>query len=46
VRSPDRLGFSQPFKPESATFLRVSQQEGFGLTSHLSIEFVVIPVLN
>ncbi len=46
VRSPDRLGFSQPFKTESATFLRVNQQEGFGLTSHLSIEFVVIPVLN
>ena len=46
VRAPDRLGFSQPFKLESATFLRVSQQEGIGLSSHLSIEFDVIPVLN
>jgi hypothetical protein len=46
VRAPDRLGFSQPFNPESSTFVRVNQQEGFGLSSHLSIEFVAIPVLN
>jgi hypothetical protein len=46
VRSTDRLGFSQPFAPESATFLRVNQPDGFGLSSHLSIEFVAIPVLN
>jgi len=45
VRVPmERLGFSQPFAPESATFLRVTQPDGFGLSSHLSIEFVAIPV--
>lgn len=47
VRAPAaRLGFTQPFAFESATFLRVNQQEGFGLSSHLSIEFVAIPVLS
>jgi hypothetical protein len=45
VRAPmERLGFSQPFAPESATFLRVTQPDGFGLSSHLSIEFVAVPV--
>lgn len=46
VRAPPKLGFSDPFAFESATFLRISQQEGIGLSSYLSIEFVTIPVLN
>jgi hypothetical protein len=47
VRAPrDRLGFSQPFAPDSANLLRVERQSGIGLNEDLTIEFVAIPVLN
>jgi hypothetical protein len=46
VRATPKFKFSDPFAFESSTFIRISQQEGIGLSSHLSIEFVVIPVLN
>lgn len=41
-----RLGFSQPFAPESATSFRVDHGGGIGLGSELTVEFVAIPVLN
>ena len=47
VRAPrERLGFSQPFAPDSANLLRVERQSGIGLNEDLTIEFVAIPVLN
>ena len=47
VRTPDdKLGFSQPFATESAHYLRVEQDTGVGLSSRLTIEFAIIPVLN
>lgn len=47
VRAPkDRLGFSQPFAPDSANLLRVERESGIGLNEDLTIEFVAIPVLN
>jgi hypothetical protein len=47
VRAPrDRLGFSQPFAPDSANLLRVERESGLGLNEDLTIEFVAIPVLN
>ena len=47
VRAPkERLGFSQPFAPDSANLLRVEREDGIGLNEDLTIEFVAIPVLN
>jgi hypothetical protein len=47
VRAPrERLGFSQPFAPDSANLLRVERESGIGLNEDLTIEFVAIPVLN
>ena len=47
VRAPkERLGFSQPFAPDSTNLLRVERKDGIGLNEHLTIEFVAIPVLN
>lgn len=47
VRSPQaRLGFSQPFAPDSADLLRIERDSGIGLSDDLTIEFVAIPVLN
>lgn len=47
VRAPrDRLGFSQPFAPDSANLLRVERESGIGLNEDLTIEFVAVPVLN
>jgi hypothetical protein len=47
VRAPkERLGFSQPFAPDSANLLRVERESGIGLNQDLTIEFVAIPVLN
>jgi hypothetical protein len=47
VRAPkERLGFSQPFAPDSANLLRVERKDGIGLNENLTIEFVAIPVLN
>ncbi|MGI8807722.1 MAG: hypothetical protein ACR2KK_07770 [Acidimicrobiales bacterium] len=44
--APARLGFSQPFAPESATSFQVDHRGAVGLGSSLTIEFVAIPVLN
>ncbi|HUR23727.1 MAG TPA: hypothetical protein VMZ73_07640 [Acidimicrobiales bacterium] len=47
VRAPkERLGFSQPFAPDSANLLRVERDSGIGMNQDLTIEFVAIPVLN
>lgn len=47
VRAPrERLGFSQPFAPDSANLLRVERESGIGLNEDLTIEFVAVPVLN
>jgi len=47
LRAPrERLGFSQPFAPDSASLFRVERQGGIGLNQDLTIEFVAIPVLN
>ncbi|HUR22425.1 MAG TPA: hypothetical protein VMZ73_00990, partial [Acidimicrobiales bacterium] len=47
VRAPkEKLGFSQPFAPDSANLLRVERESGIGLNDDLTIEFVAIPVLN
>ena len=47
IRAPrERLGFSQPFAPDSANLLRVERDSGIGLNEDLTIEFVAIPVLN
>ena len=47
VRAPrERLGFSQPFAPDSANLFRVERESGIGLNDDLTIEFVAIPVLN
>ena len=47
MRAPrERLGFSQPFAPDSANLLRVERQSGLGLNEDLTIEFVAVPVLN
>ena len=47
VRAPkERLGFSQPFAPDSANLLRVERESGIGLNENLTIEFVAVPVLN
>ena len=47
VRAPrDRLGFSQPFAPDSTNLLRVERESGIGLNEDLTIEFVAIPVVN
>ncbi|HET7720375.1 MAG TPA: hypothetical protein VFK43_10440, partial [Acidimicrobiales bacterium] len=47
VRAPrDRLGFSQPFAPDSANLFRIERESGIGLNEDLTIEFVAIPVLN
>jgi hypothetical protein len=47
VRAPrERLGFSQPFAPDSANLFRVEREGGIGLNEDLTIEFVAIPVLN
>ncbi len=46
VRAPPALGFTQPYAPDSANYLRVERRAGVGLASELSIEFVAIPVLG
>ena len=47
VRAPkERLGFSQPFAPDSTNLFRVERESGIGLNEDLTIEFVAIPVLN
>lgn len=46
VRAPARLGFSQPFAPDSTTTFQVTHDGGIGLGSDLTIEFVAISVVN
>ena len=47
LRAPrEKLGFSQPFAPDSANLFRIERESGIGLNNDLTIEFVAIPVLN